>query len=267
MGGIRNAQFRGRRGVSWVVELLLHPDSSPGRTASRAPADDRLLVAEIFGPTFQGEGPSVGRLAAFVRLSRCQLACAWCDTPYTWDRTRHDLRAESRKMTQADVWHAVKAMDTRLVVITGGEPLLQQDRLVWLADMCRATGRLVEIETNGAVVPSQAIARANRRFNVSLKLANSGMPARRRLRPAAIRALAATGRSVWKFVVTGPADLEEIASLQRRYGLDPVWVMPEGTTSDQVLRRLRDLADPVLARGWNLTPRLHTLLWENARGR
>jgi 7-cyano-7-deazaguanosine (preQ0) biosynthesis protein QueE len=224
-------------------------------------------VAEIFGPTFQGEGPSAGRLAAFVRLSRCQLSCSWCDTPYTWDQTRYDLRTESRRMTQAEAWQAVKSIEAGLVVITGGEPLLQQDRLVWLADMCRATGRWVEIETNGAVVPSRAIAAGNRRFNVSLKLANSGMPARRRLRPDAIRALASTGKAVWKFVATEPADLGEIADLQQAYGLDPVWVMPEGTTSGQVLDRLRELADPVLDRGWNLTPRLHTLLWEDTRGR
>ena len=224
-------------------------------------------MAEVFGPTFQGEGPSAGRLAAFVRLSRCQLACTWCDTPYTWDRTRYDLGAESRRMTQAEVWHAVKAIDAGLVVITGGEPLLQQDRLAGLAGMCRAAGRRTEIETNGAVVPSRVLAGATRRFNVSLKLANSGMPASRRLRPEAIRALASTGKAVWKFVVTSPADLEEIAGLQQRYGLDPVWVMPEGTTSGQILRRMRELADPVLARGWNLTPRLHTLLWEDARGR
>ncbi len=246
--------------------LLLHPGSS-GRAGSRGRADGRLLVAEIFGPTFQGEGPSAGRLAAFARLSRCQLACTWCDTPYTWDRTRYDLGAESRRMTQAEVWHAVKAIDAGLVVITGGEPLLQQDRLVWLADMCRAARRRTEIETNGAVVPGRAIAGAARQFNVSLKLANSGMPVPRRLRPDAIRALASTGKAVWKFVVTGPGDLDEIAELQRCYGLEPVWVMPEGTTSGQILSRMRELAGPVLARGWNLAPRLHTLLWEDARGR
>jgi 7-carboxy-7-deazaguanine synthase len=246
--------------------LLLHAVSA-GRAGSRGRRDGRLLVAEIFGPTFQGEGPSAGRLAAFVRLSRCQLACAWCDTPYTWDRTRYDLGAESRRMTQAEVWHGVKAIDAGTVVITGGEPLLQQDRLVWLADMCRAARRRTEIETNGAVVPCRAIAGTADRFNVSLKLANSGMPAARRLRPDAIRALASTGKAVWKFVVTSPADLDEIAELQQRYSLDPVWVMPEGTTSGQILRRMRELSDPVLARGWNLTPRLHTLLWEDARGR
>jgi len=170
-------------------------------------------------------------------------------------------------MTQAEVWHAVKAIDAGLVVITGGEPLLQQDRLVWLADMCRATGRWTEIETNGAVIPGRAITGAARQFNVSLKLANSGMPAARRLRPDAIRALASTGKAVWKFVVTSPADLDEITELQQRYRLDPVWVMPEGTTSGQIVHRMRELAGPVLTRGWNLTTRLHTLLWEDARGR
>jgi len=245
---------------------LLHHAVSASPAGSRGRPDGRLLV-EIFGRMFQGEGPSAGRLAAFVRLSRCQLACAWCDTPYTWDRTRYDLGAESRRMPQAEVWQAVKAIDAGLVVITGGEPLLQQDRLTWLADMCRAAGRQTEIETNGAVVPRRAIAGAAGRFNVSLKLANSGMPAARRLRPDAIRALASTGKVAWKFVVASPADLEEITELQQRYGLDPVWVMPEGTTSGQILRRMRELADPVLARGWNLTSRLHTLLWEDARGR
>jgi 7-carboxy-7-deazaguanine synthase len=225
------------------------------------------VVTEIFGPTFQGEGPSAGRVAAFVRLSRCQLSCTWCDTPYTWDRSRYDLLAESQQMTQAQVWDAVKGINAGLVVITGGEPLLQQARLVWLADMCRATGRRVEIETNGAVYPVSAITATCRQFNVSLKLANSGVPTRSRLRPAAIEALVSGRKAVWKFVVTAPADLDEIDGLQQRFGLEPVWVMPEGTTSEQVLGRLREIADAVLARGWNLTPRLHTLLWEDTRGR
>jgi 7-carboxy-7-deazaguanine synthase len=224
-------------------------------------------VAEIFGPTFQGEGPSAGQLAAFVRLSRCNLACSWCDTPYTWDRDRFDLAAESRQMSKSDVWAAVKAIPAELVVITGGEPLLQQLQLVWLASMCRSAGRRVEIETNGTVGPERGILAGADTFNVGLKLANSGMPAARRLRPEVIARFVSSRRAVWKFVVTEPGDLDEIAGLQERFGLDPVWVMPEGTTSAQVLDRLCQLADPVLKRGWNLTPRLHTLLWGDARGR
>jgi organic radical activating enzyme len=170
-------------------------------------------------------------------------------------------------MSQGEVWDAVRAIPAGLVVISGGEPLLQQDRLAWLAGRCRSAGRGVEIETNGAVRPGDAIAAAAGQFNVGLKLANSGMPEHRRIRPEAIRAFGSTGKAVWKFVVTGPGDLAEIAGLQRRFGLDPVWVMPEGTTGGQVLRRMRELAGPVLDRGWNLTPRLHALLWGDARGR
>jgi 7-carboxy-7-deazaguanine synthase len=171
-------------------------------------------------------------------------------------------------MSQAEVWQVLKAIrGADLAVITGGEPLLQQHQLVWLADMCRANGQRVEMETNGAVIPSRGILSATHQFNVSLKLVNSGMPARTRLRPAAIKAFVSSHKAVWKFVVTTVGDLDEIDDLQQRYGLDPIWVMPEGTTSEQVLHRLREIADPVLARGWNLTPRLHILLWEDARGR
>jgi 7-carboxy-7-deazaguanine synthase len=226
-----------------------------------------MLVSEIFGPTFQGEGPSAGQQAIFVRLGLCTLDCSWCDTAWTWDRQRYDLAAELRPMTEGQVWAAVKMVSAGLVVITGGEPLIWQKRLVWLADMCRASGRRMEIETNGTIAPRPGLVQRAVTFNVGLKLANSGVAGHRRLRPNAIRQLAATKRSVWKFVATCAADLDEVADLERTYGLAPIWVMPEGTSAAAVLAGMRELADAVLARGWNLTPRLHTLLWGDTRGR
>jgi organic radical activating enzyme len=133
--------------------------------------------------------------------------------------------------------------------------------------MCRASGRRVEIETNGTIAPRRDLQHQAVRFNVGLKLANSGVPGPRRLRPHAIRQFAATRRAVWKFVVTGRSDLDEIAGLESAYALTPIWIMPEGTSATDVLTGMRDLADDVLARGWNLTPRLHTLLWGDIRGR
>lgn len=94
----------------------------------------------------------------------------------------------------------------------------------------------------------------------------SSWPAARRLHADVIGRFVSSRQAIWKFVA-GPGDLEEIAGLQLRFGLDPVWVMPEGTSSEQILARMRQLSDPVLERGWNLTPRLHTLLWGDARGR
>ncbi len=232
--------------------------ASSGQTA--------LRVAELFGPTLQGEGPSVGQRAVFVRLSGCNLDCAWCDTPYTWDWSRFDQAAESREMAVGDIRDWVLARDPDLVVITGGEPLVQSRRLLPLITALTAHGRRVEIETNGTVYPGEA-ATVQVRFNVSPKLAGSGIPAGRRIRPATLLALRDSGKAVFKFVISDECDVAELARLQAGLGLEPIWVMPQGVTEQSVLAGLRALAGPALEHGWNLTPRLHVLLWGDERGR
>jgi hypothetical protein len=104
-------------------------------------------------------------------------------------------------------------------------------------------------------------------FSVSPKLANSGVPVERRIRPEALAAFTACGKAVFKFVARGTGDLDEVGELTARFGLAPVWIMPEGTTADRVLEGMRELADCVLERGWNLTGRSHVLIWDGARGR
>lgn len=231
------------------------------------PADDELVVAEVFGPTFQGEGPSIGRRAGFVRLGRCNLDCTWCDTPYTWDWDRFDPVVELRRTPVAQVLAELAAMTPEIVVITGGEPLLQQRHLAPLLTGCAAQGWPVEIETNGTIVPDASIVGLVHQWNVSPKLANSGIDMGRRIRPDALGALRATGRAVFKFVVAHEDELDEVAELAEAHQLAPVWVMPEGTHPTAVTERARVLAQPVLDRGWNLTPRLHVLLWGDERGR
>jgi 7-carboxy-7-deazaguanine synthase len=222
-----------------------------------------LVVSEVFGPTFQGEGPTLGRRAAFVRLGRCNLDCSWCDTPFTWDWDRYDPAVELTRRPVDEIVDDVAAMGVERVVLTGGEPLLQQRHLAPLLDACAERGWAVEVETNGTIAPSAEVAAAVERFNVSPKLANSGVDRDRAVAPDALAALAATGKAAFKFVVTGPADLDEIAAL----GVEPVYVMAEGTTAEAVLATTRAVADDVAARGWHLTTRLHVLLWGDERGR
>lgn len=224
-----------------------------------------LVVSEVFGPTLQGEGPSAGQAAGFVRLGRCNLACQWCDTPYTWDWESHDPAAELTTMAVDDVLARLDAMDVNLVVVTGGEPLLQQRHLPPLLEGARARGLRVEVETAGTLAPTLDEGLVDR-FNVSPKLANSGMAVERRYRPDVLRAFQAGGRAVFKFVVAEPADLDEVDAIVAECGLGPVWVMPEGTDAATVLARMQELAPHVVARGWNLTPRLHILLWGDRRG-
>ena len=226
----------------------------------------QLVVSEVFGPTFQGEGPSLGRRAGFVRLGRCNLSCSFCDTPYTWDWERHDPAKELTRIDVCDLADQVRAMHVPLVVVTGGEPLLQQSHLVGFLTELHPSHE-VEIETAGTLAPSEELMSLVTRFNVSPKLSNSGMELERRYKPDVLRALEATHKAAFKFVMSDEASLGEVESIVDECDLHDVWVMPEGVTPEDVTVRSRDLAEAVLRRGWNLTTRLHVLLWGDERGR
>lgn len=233
---------------------------------------DQIAIVEMFGPTMQGEGRNVGQAAYFLRLAGCPLTCTWCDTPYSWDPERidparapvavdcHRVLADLRAQTADSV--------VRRLVITGGEPLLQRDALRPLAAALHEDGWTLEVETAGTLGPGN-LAEVIDQFTVSPKLANSGVALRSRIRPTVLREFAALPGTVFKFVVAALGDLEEVAQIVDLADVTPerVFVMAEGTDADTVLRRSRDLADDVFARGWSLTPRWHTLLWGDARGR
>src|SRR5712692_3522797 len=105
------------------------------------PADRRIMltVNEIFY-SIQGESTRAGRLCVFVRLTACDLRCSWCDTPYAFH--------EGRKMSVSEVATAVGHYDCRLVEITGGEPLLQED-VYPLMETLLSEGYSVMLETGG----------------------------------------------------------------------------------------------------------------------
>lgn len=189
-----------------------------------------------------------------------------CDTPYSWRWSDHDPAAELTSRSSDSIAAEVEAMQAPLVVITGGEPLLQQAHLVQLVERLHATGHHIELETAGTIAPKRELTEYVDSFNVSPKLANSGNPVERRYKPDVLRALEATGKAVFKFVVVEEADLEEVGQIVGDCELADVWIMPEGTEAGTLLARQRKLADAVLARGWHMTTRLHVLLWGNERG-
>ncbi|MET9879155.1 7-carboxy-7-deazaguanine synthase QueE [Actinacidiphila glaucinigra] len=229
-----------------------------------------LIVVECFGvevPTFQGEGPSCGHPALFIRLSRCNLTCTKCDTPYSWDSSRFDLRKESTKRTVADLVGWAASSPVELVVITGGEPLLQQSRLAPLVHGLLDAGKRVEFETNGTIAPALELMVDGVQFNVSPKLSSFGVEEAKSIVPGSLEAFAACGQAAFKFVASTADDLDRIAELAEAHHLSPVWVMPEGTTAEALIAATRVLADAVAARHWYFTTRLHVLAFADSRGR
>lgn len=231
-----------------------------------------IRVNEVFGPTYQGEGPRAGQPAVFVRLSGCNLDCAWCDTPYTWDWTGKNGRAFSREAEThvrdvaelADELERLADGRARLLVVTGGEPLLQQTALRAL--ILRSTwAQHVEVETNGTIEPSLPTLVE---FRVSPKLRHSGVAEGTAKRFDRVRELLGYG-GVLKFVCATVDDLHEVDAFVAQVGADPsrVWVMPEGTNAARILAGAHAIADAALARGYNLSTRLHVLLWGDARAR
>ena len=173
-------------------------------------------------------------------------------------------------MTVDEVLAAVLNMRVGLVVVTGGEPMMQQTELTELVAALADGGVMVEIETNGTVVPSaQLAALSNLRFNVSPKLSNSGDEKSRRIKRGALEVLGGLRGTAFKFVVTRGtpdelAEIREIVSIARGGG--GVWVMPEGISADAQVAALSWLMLLAVREGWNVSSRLHVLGYGNKRG-
>lgn len=228
----------------------------------------KVLVNECFGPTLQGEGPGAGRPCVFLRLALCNLRCTWCDTPYSWDWSRFDRSAEVHEMEPDDVVSELRKHAGALtaLVISGGEPMLQQRRL--LPVLSALDGWWVEVETAGTRPLLAELAEHVDRFNVSPKLANSGNLLGARYRPAVLRQLVRTDRAVFKFVAQHEDDLPEVERIVEEVGIPAtrVWIMPEGATAATLEKHTAALWDATVRRGWNLTTRLQILGWGALRG-
>lgn len=151
-----------------------------------------LTINEIFH-SIQGESTHAGRPCVFVRLTACDLRCSWCDTAYAF--------TEGRKMTLDDVLRDVESRGTKLVEITGGEPLLQKD-VYPLMDALLARGYEVLLETGGHVPLTEVPAGVKK--IVDVKCPGSGESARNHWDNLD----AVCGEDEVKFVIKDRADYE-----------------------------------------------------------
>lgn len=222
--------------------------------------------------SIQGEGPHAGEAALFIRLAECNLTCSWCDTSYTWNWDSYDRTKESRSMTAqvlASILIPQVTDNIRLVVITGGEPLMQQQQLVPLLNRIIEVCPWVrfEVETNGTILPTADFDRLISLFVVSPKLANSSVSEKRRLKYQVLDGFSAVN-SVLKFVLREPSEYDEVASIAALagYAANRIWVMPEATSPKTLAQGLSELADGAIEKGYRLGNRLQVQVWGDQRG-
>jgi 7-carboxy-7-deazaguanine synthase len=218
----------------------------------------RGRIAETFY-SIQGEGATAGVPAVFVRLQGCSVGCRWCDTKYAWDPTA------GREVELPALLEEVATFPCRRVVITGGEPL-ESPLFAPLSAALAERGYALEVETSGTLEPP-ADRDAGIQWNVSVKLAGSGVAEEKRINEAAIRAFLARG-AWWKFVVSAPGEVGEVIRLAERFALpcERVMLQPEGVRAEELAARAVWLAEACKAHRFRFSPRLHILLWGARRG-
>ncbi len=203
-----------------------------------------MRVTEIFH-SIQGESSHAGRPCVFVRLTGCNLRCRWCDSEYTF--------TGGERMSLDDVVALVKSYGTKLVEITGGEPLAQQEAFDLIRRLCD-DGFEVLIETSGSIDITPVDRRA--KIILDVKCPGSGEAGKNRwenieeLRP----------HDEVKFVIADRADYEWAKNVIAEKKLDRWTVLLSPVWGEMDMKSLAEwmLADHVPAR---FQTQLHKHIW------
>lgn len=209
-----------------------------------------MQVSEIFY-SIQGEGINIGKPAIFLRLAGCHLRCSWCDSKYTWNFK------SGKSMTTSEIIKKIKKYPCKNLVITGGEPLIQQNALIEL--LKKLPHFYIEVETSGSLAPH--ISDYIDHYNCSPKLSNSeNSTIKLEKFPRE--------KTYYKFVVDKPGDIREIKSFIRRHRLpmEHILLMPQGIKRRELTKKTKWLAEICKKENLRFTPRLHIEIWGNKRG-
>jgi 7-carboxy-7-deazaguanine synthase len=220
-----------------------------------------MHIIEIY-KSVQGESTFAGLPCIFVRLAGCNLRCTWCDSEYTF--------SGGKKMSQAEVEAEVlKLAPTKLVEITGGEPMLQERELIPLIDRLLAAGYTLLMETSGER-PLANVPKAVHKI-VDVKCPGSGEGESFHL--PNLDAL--TRNDEVKFVISDRVDYEFAREFTRKHDLSqrvnsvlfsPAFRKDAAPARDAAncLLDPRELVDWILADGLNvrLGLQIHKFIWE-----
>ena len=205
-----------------------------------------MKVSEVFC-SIQGEGPQVGMVTNFIRLSGCNLSCDWCDSKY------------AQKGKEMSIQQIIESLNShcRNVVITGGEPFIHKDLYTLIKSLSNYN---IYIESNGTIFDSRLIGIATFIISPKLEFLNDDYVSV--LKKWSIH-------STFKFVIETVDDFDHARFLcERLEKFDDVYFMPKGTEEEQLKKNMLSLAKLIkdIAPWIRLSPRLQIYLWGNKRG-
>jgi len=209
-----------------------------------------MRIIEVFH-SLQGEGPWTGERTTFIRTARCNLRCSWCDTTYSF--------GPGRERSIASLVEEVRRHRTRFVCLTGGEPLLQTESPVLVAELARR-GITTVIETGGSLDVGPYLDLPRVVLSVDVKCPSSKMSAHNRW--SNLPRLRA--QDVLKFVIADRTDYLYAKRVLRKYAgpavrvFQPVWGTDAGALADWVLKDRLDV---------RVMLQEHKVLWGDTPGR
>jgi len=205
-----------------------------------------LEIIEIFS-SLQGEGPFMGRPALFIRLAGClKPFCSWCDS-------RHAL-GRGKAVASAELLAELAPHPKSLVVITGGEPFRQwQTGLKEFAAQLVATGMTIQYETSG---------RAGIPENCGGFVVCSPKP----IEQPQLHCEDIGRIDAFKFVVDESVEPIRRFVEQHHIPSHKVWLMPLGATRAEQLSKMDSVWNICARLGYNLSPRLHILAFDQRQG-
>ncbi len=226
-----------------------------------------MQINEIF-KSIQGEGPNFGKPAIFLRTAQCNLKCTWCDTKYTWDWKNYDYAKEVNEMTIEEIKEQILDLEIKHLVITGGEPLLQQDDLADLLSFLKPDF-YVEIETNCTILPNKMLTDLVDQWNVSPKTENSGNPLELYENDECYYFFANQENCFFKYVVEDESDIPEIKKFVTKYNIpeNRVQLMTQASTKEEISAREKSISELAKANNFLFSPRLHVAMWGAQRGK
>lgn len=239
----------------------------------------KIRISEDFY-SLQGEGKTMGVPAVFIRLQACNIMCGgygtqkdgelhngatWrCDTIEVWTKGLAKT-IEEATMYIYDNYGEVLKKGAHLIW-TGGEPLLQQYAIVEVMKQLHNIDikPFVEIETNGTLAPTDEFDSFVNLYNVSPKLANSGVPYEKRIKKDVLEYYQNTDKSIFKFVITNEDNWNEVCELDLKR--EKLYLMPSASNIDELKETQKTVVEIAIRETIKFNTRLQIEIWNETTG-